>query len=88
MRLIYEPSAEADLHTIFDYIAHHDPRAAEDTIIRLEQTILLLSRFPRLGRVGRVEETRELKTPRLPYRIVYTIENDTLRITHGRRNWP
>lgn len=36
MRLIYDPSAEADLHAIFDYIAHHNPPAAEDTIIRLE----------------------------------------------------
>ncbi|NBC32472.1 MAG: type II toxin-antitoxin system mRNA interferase toxin, RelE/StbE family [Alphaproteobacteria bacterium] len=91
MRLIYDPSAEADLNTIFDYIAHHNPRAAEDTIIRLEQTILLLSRFPRLKRVGRIEGTRELKTPRIPYRIVYTIEEHTLRILnviHGRRNWP
>lgn len=93
MRLLYSPAASADLHDIFDYIEPHHPRAAEETILRLEQTALLLEQFPMLGQAGRVEGTREFFVPGLRYVLIYRIEEARgvvriLRILHTRRQWP
>lgn len=50
-----------------------------------------LTQMPRIGRIGRVENTRELVVSRTPYIVAYRIEEDrisVIRIFHGRREWP
>ena len=91
MRLIYSPSARFDLNHVFDYIAKDNPRAAEETVLRIEQTLLLICQFPELGRLGQVPETREFSIPNLKYRIVYRVEIDAIRVlsvVHTSRRWP
>lgn len=91
MKLIYSPSAESDLTRIFTYIAEDNPRAAEETILRIEQTLLLVRQFPEMGRLGDFSGAREFSGPGLPYRIIYRIETEAIRvlnIIHTARQWP
>jgi addiction module RelE/StbE family toxin len=50
-----------------------------------------LANYPRMGRPGRVADTRELVVPRTPYIVVYEIEDDIVRIIrvlHSAQRWP
>lgn len=52
-----------------------------------------LENFPRLGRPGRVPDTREITFPPLPFVAVYEVFDDqdevrVLRILHGAQEWP
>jgi toxin ParE1/3/4 len=50
-----------------------------------------LKLFPRRGRTGRKEGTRELVLTQLPYLVVYEVGEQSvtvLRILHGARKWP
>jgi plasmid stabilization system protein ParE len=50
-----------------------------------------LGTHPHIGRVGRVERTRELVIPKLPYIVAYTITAEDIRIlavVHTSRKWP
>lgn len=45
----------------------------------------------RRGRIGRIEGTRELIFPELPYVVVYRIQDqvvEIVRIYHGAQDWP
>ena len=45
-----------------------------------------LKRFPRRGRIGQVENTRELAAAPLPYIIGYAVDSEfvhILRVIHG-----
>jgi len=84
--------ASADIDNIHDYIAQDNPTAAGQTVARLFQSIRYLETFPLLSRVGRVDGTRELTVPGLPYIIVLEIPNETdiiiLRVFHTSMRWP
>jgi plasmid stabilization system protein ParE len=50
-----------------------------------------LKSFPNKGRTGRVEGTRELPLPPLPFVVVYRIRKDIVEIAnivHGAQKWP
>jgi plasmid stabilization system protein ParE len=50
-----------------------------------------LKSFPHKGRVGRVEGTRELPLPPLPFVVIYRIIKDIVKISnvvHGAQRWP
>ena len=50
-----------------------------------------LSQFPYKGRTGRVEGTRELPLPSLPFIVVYRIVKDDVEIAnvvHGAQKYP
>ena len=47
--------------------------------------------FPNRGRSGRIEGTRELVFPSLPYIAVYRVHNgavEVVRIYHAAQDWP
>jgi len=51
----------------------------------------MLADHPGIGRPGRVDGTRELVIPGLPYVIAYLHRGDTvtvLRVLHGAMRWP
>jgi plasmid stabilization system protein ParE len=84
--------ARRDLVSVRLCIARDNEEAAR----RVSSTIVSftnkqLATFPELGKVGRVDGTRELFLPRLPYFISYRHEGQTvtiLRVYHTRRMWP
>lgn len=73
------------------WIAVDNPTAARDVATRIRQTALLLSQFPKIGRKGRVPDTREFAVTGLPYTIVFREESDhliVLTILHQSRRYP
>lgn len=74
-----------------DYIAQENPIAA----IRLDEEIEVqteaLAQNPEIGRVGRVDGTRELVIARTPFLAVYRILSGRIEITnllHQSQQWP
>jgi addiction module RelE/StbE family toxin len=91
MRIRWTGDAANDLEQICRHIQRHNPSAARSVIRTITDGIGDLKRFPRLGRLGQVENTRELVFPSLPYIVVYRIKDDNaevLRIYHGAQDWP
>jgi toxin ParE1/3/4 len=91
MRLRWTTPATQDLYNIIRYIQRDDPAAAAKVAETLYQGCSKLLDFPRQGRRGRIEGTRELVFPGLPYIAVYRIQDQNLeivRIYHGAQDWP
>jgi toxin ParE1/3/4 len=90
-RLEWSALAMSDRIAIFDYIEADSPQAAITVDERIRADIVTLARFPKRGRPGRVEGTRELVIRRTPYIAAYRLEGNTvriLRILHGTQPWP
>jgi toxin ParE1/3/4 len=91
MRLVWTSAAVADIEQIFDYLLEKIPDRVTTTIERVFTSVSELRRFPRRGRSGRKEGTRELVLTKLPYLIVYEVVDQSirvLRVLHGARRWP
>jgi toxin ParE1/3/4 len=91
VRLEWRPAAEEDALDILRYIAADNPAAAEEVFGQIRAQVGRLAHHPQMGRVGRVEGTRELVIARTPYIAVYRVRSDTvqvLRVLHGAQQWP
>jgi len=66
MRLVSTSAAVIDLEQISDYIFEKNPELAATTIQRIFKSASELNLFPRRGRPGRKEGTRELILRQLP----------------------
>jgi len=91
VRVEWSAFAFVDREAIFDYIEQDSPRAAVAVDNQIEQQAEALEQFPEMGRIGRVENTRELVIQRTPYIAVYRISGNTvriLRVLHGAQQWP
>ena len=91
MRVVWSPTAVADLVRLRAYIAEHDPSAASRIAVTLLQAVEKLRGFPAMGRPGRLPETRELVVPGTPFVIPYRVGEGGLEIIavmHGARKWP
>lgn len=63
----------------------------ERAITAILNAALLLTDHPRLGRIGRIDNTRELVVPGFPYLMVYRISARRLFIVgvvHQSRKYP
>ncbi len=67
MRLRWTHSASRDLELIEEHISRDNPGAAVDAVLEIIRQAELLTDYPDMGRVGRVEGTRELVIVGLPY---------------------
>ncbi len=76
MYVNFTPEAAADLDAIHDYISQHDVAAADRTLVRILQAVAVLENFPLLGRIGRVNETREFSIAGLPYYAVHRLADE------------
>ena len=54
------PVGQADREAIFDYIEADSPQAAITVGDRIRQQVEELMKFPKIGRPGRIDGTREL----------------------------
>lgn len=84
-----EPALE-DLEEIGSFLAGHNRQAAEHAVRRIVESVAALSYHPRMGRVGRVAETRELVVRGTRYLVVYRLREriEVVAVLHGARLWP
>lgn len=91
MRIRWTTEAANDLELISRHILRDNPTAARSVIRTITDGISNLRKFPKLGRPGQVENTKELVFPSLPYIVVYRIKDENaeiLRVYHGAQDWP
>jgi toxin ParE1/3/4 len=91
MRVRFSSRAEEDILNAVRHIAADNPNAARIVSRRIREAAERLRDLPKIGRVGRVESTRERPVSRTPYLLIYRLDEDevvVLRILHGRQNWP
>ena len=93
MNVVFSDRARLRLHQIRRYIAEDNPVAAERVVIRIRQTVELLSDFPRIGPNWEDGVTRAMNVSGLPYRVHYRIDEDAeviqiITIAHTSRKSP
>ncbi len=91
MQLRWSPAAAEDLLRIIEYIRQENAPAAQRIAKTIYESAGSLKSFPNKGRTGRVEGTRELPLPPLPFVVVYRIRKDIVEIAnviHGAQKWP
>ena len=90
MRVKWLRAAITRLIAETDFIARDNPDAAMRVEASVRESVAQLSRFPAMGRPGRVPGTRELVVPGTPYIIPYRVSRETLEVLqvfHGSRKW-
>jgi addiction module RelE/StbE family toxin len=80
MKLVFDDQAIADLENIFNWIAQDSPTTAKTVVDRLFSSTELLISFPYMGRIGRDPDTFEWPVPRLPYIVVYEVDQAQERV--------
>ena len=91
MQIIWSRRANRDLDHIYTYIAKDNPNAAIDILDVILDAVENLSEYPKIGRLGRTNATRELVVPGTPYIVVYIEIGSNIElaaILHGARQWP
>jgi plasmid stabilization system protein ParE len=74
MKLVFDDRALADLEGIYRWIAQDSPSTTKAVVDRLFGSIELLISFPFMGHAGPVPATLEWVVPRLPYIVVYEVD--------------
>ncbi len=91
MHLKWTRPAIKDLRDTGDFIALDNPAAADRMAERVREAVEYLSEYPNMGRIGRVEGTRELIVSGTPFIVIYRVNVPTveiLRVLHYARRWP
>jgi addiction module RelE/StbE family toxin len=91
MNIRWSRTAAENLSRIFEYIRTDNPSAAERVVRTIYDSAGSLESFPYRARVGRVDGTRELVLPSLPFVIVYRVLEDAVEIAtviHSAQRWP
>ena len=90
MKILWTPEAELDRLAIFQHIASDNIDAAIAIDQLLAKAVTRLKDFPKSGKPGLVDGTREL-IPHRSYRIVYEVLDGAvwiLALAHTARQWP
>jgi toxin ParE1/3/4 len=91
MQIRWSPAATEDLFHIVEFIRRENGSAAQRVAKTIYDHVSSLSSFPQLGKQGRVDGTRELSVPSLPFIVVYRVFQDAVEIAgviHGAQRWP
>lgn len=91
LKLVWTRLAIKDLDDAYDYIAATNPGAAADIIERIEKAVAALRLTPSMGRLGRIDGTRELVITRTPFIVAYRVAEERIEIIaviHAARRWP
>ncbi|MFT5207985.1 MAG: toxin ParE1/3/4 [Candidatus Omnitrophota bacterium] len=91
MRIRWTNIAANDLASIQDHIAKEDPKAAYAITQIIWSAVQCLSKYPNMGRAGRIKSTRELLISHTPYIAAYRKKEaniEILTIFHSARKWP
>jgi addiction module RelE/StbE family toxin len=79
VKLLWTRRALADLARIAEHIAADNPAAAADFVAQVRSRVLHLQRFPLLGRIGALQDTRELVVHK-NYLITYRARADEVQL--------
>lgn len=91
MQVRWSPEAFSDLARIVEHIRKHNRSAALAVAKTIYEGVSGLKTFPRRGRRGRVDGTRELVLPALPFVVIYRVTQNAVevaRVLHGAQRWP
>lgn len=91
MKIVWTEPARQDLRALFTYIAEENPHAAKRVLAEIQERVVLLQDNPQLGRVGRVDGTRELVLKGTHYILPYRVKAQQIQILavfHTARAWP
>ena len=91
MQIRWLIAAINDLVELKEYISKENPVAAREVAAHIKEATKALKDHPSMGKPGRVEDTRELVVPGLPYTIPYRVKGETiqiLRVLHQTMKWP
>lgn len=91
MTVVWTKRAERDVSEIIDYVLAENPHAALSLRDRIYEAVGRLTKYPHLGRVGQVPDTRELVITQTPFIAAYRVVEGTvfvLAVVHGARRWP
>lgn len=80
MKLVFDDRALLDLEEIHDWIVADSSASAKAVVTRLFASAELLISFPFMGRPGADPGTFEWVVPRLPYVIVYEVDEEGGRV--------
>jgi len=87
LRVDWTFEAVAHLDGIYSTLLPFSERSAQEWVVRINERVLSLRDFPRLGRIVpeyRIERFRELIEP--PYRIMYQVFADRVEIVAIRHS--
>jgi toxin ParE1/3/4 len=91
MRVRWTAPAAEDLYNITRRIRQDNPAAARQVAKTIYDGCASLAVFPNRSRKGRIEGTRELVFPGLPYIVVTRVKEQVVeiaRIYHAAQDWP
>ena len=91
MRIVWESDVLEDLAHLRRHIGQDNPAAAVRVASSIRQAVRGLKDNPRIGRAGRVLDTRELVVTKTPYLVAYRVMGNRLiilRVLHGAQQWP
>lgn len=81
MTVVFREEAFADLDEIAQFIARHDPAAANRAVARIHKTIYqTIAVLPLSGRLNVANNTREYAVPGLPYLVIYLPTADVIDV--------
>lgn len=84
-------AAGHDLREGIDLAISRGPGQSRRLADDIEKALTHLQQWPGTGKPSRLPSTREYLLPDLPYRLIYTVEAETLvvlRFLHTSRRWP
>jgi len=90
-KVVWSPSALADMEAIADYVARDSADQAALLVARLQEATDRLMDFPQSGRI--IPELADASCREIivgSYRVMYRLEADQVWITgvvHGARDW-
>ncbi len=91
MRVRWTTPALRDLEAIGDYIERRNGGAAARIVTAILNQADNLTKFPHIGRPGRIAGTRELVVVDTPFIAPYRVQDaevEILAIFHASRRWP
>lgn len=91
MKLVFDDQALVDLEGILNWIARDSPATARIVVDRLFSSTELLTSFPFMGHAGRSPGTLEWVVPRLPYIVIYEVDQEqgyvvVIGVMHGAQD--
>ena len=92
--VVWLRQAETTLDAILDRVERESPSGALAMALAIRRGAdVLLSDYPKAGRVGRQPGTRELVIPRTPVIVIYRVgwkpaRVEIIRVLHGAQKWP